>query len=45
VDEASRTVAERFSVHANRDVYLRVLDSVFTVRAPALIQPGTDWDE
>ena len=27
--EAARTVVERFSVRANRDVYLKVLDGVF----------------
>jgi glycosyltransferase involved in cell wall biosynthesis len=28
-DHATRTVSDRFSVHANRDVYLGVLDAVF----------------
>jgi len=34
-DAASRTVAERFSVRANRDVYLGVLDAVFGWRESA----------
>ena len=34
-DRASRTVSERFSVHANRDVYLGVLDGVFRPGAEA----------
>ena len=29
-DHATRTVSERFSVHANRDVYLEVLNGVFS---------------
>ena len=39
-DRANRTVSERFSVHANRDVYLGVLDGVFSTPAAPQAPPA-----
>ena len=41
-DAASRTVAERFSVRANRDVYLGVLNGVFGERESSGTEPPTN---